>query len=509
MHKITILLFILKLLKLPISLALLSLTAKKFGVEISYNAWLIALSAIVILNLAFWGPVNEVFRAKFILLRETKSEKCAVNYTFSLIFYIFLFSSILTIFIMVFPQVASYIFAPNLAIEAKNSLFQLIRILAPFLLLNQFALILSSILNAYEIFYVPEIASFITQLFNLIIIYFFADSLGVYVLVIGLYISNIILILLLVFTLRKLNLIRYIEICIPNFLGFKTFFIYALPLFFPYLVGQLNNLLEKSLSSGLGISAVSILEYSKRLPETMSAVLMAVITTILLPILTKAFAGKSIKDFDRSFIEVYGIGCFILGMFVTMFLIGGDVIVALFYGGNAISVNNLMEISYLSKLYSISLISIFYYMLFGVVLIATNKIGINAILGTAAQICIIAMNLILIDIYGKRIFPISSFVAHMTVVIYMYYLYPYNKIKIFISTLKYLALFTSCIFFGIRLFKYIEVDLFNKLALDYLISIFYISLYMVLYLFIIGWILKISEIHLFLKLIKVKLRKSV
>ena len=70
MHKNVIFLMILKLIRLPLSIIYLTLIAKKFGVTTSYDIWILASSAIGVLTLAVWGPINDVFRAKFNIIRE-------------------------------------------------------------------------------------------------------------------------------------------------------------------------------------------------------------------------------------------------------------------------------------------------------------------------------------------------------------------------------------------------------------------------------------------------------
>ena len=134
------LLFLLKIFKLPLNLLLLSVTAKYYGISLEKDIWLLALATVTTLDLALWGPINETFRAKFIMVKEEISLKRALYFTQSLLFYFVVFSLLIVLYILFFPRHLGTIIAPTYDLNQLKILSKMLYIVAPFLLLNQLIL---------------------------------------------------------------------------------------------------------------------------------------------------------------------------------------------------------------------------------------------------------------------------------------------------------------------------------------------------------------------------------
>ena len=152
----------------------LSLTAKYFGVSLDKDIWLLAISIVLFLDMAIWGPINETFRSKFIFLRGEIGEQEALQKTKSLLYFSFFISIGLVCFISIYPQFLANIIAPTYSGEQFDKLINMITIAAPILLLTQLSAIGTSILNAYESFFIPEITGFVTSIITLILLIFLA-----------------------------------------------------------------------------------------------------------------------------------------------------------------------------------------------------------------------------------------------------------------------------------------------------------------------------------------------
>ena len=64
--KTTFLLFLFRAVGLLVSIMSVTVTAKFFGVSIEKDCWILALALTTTIVQAVWGPLNEIFRAKFI-----------------------------------------------------------------------------------------------------------------------------------------------------------------------------------------------------------------------------------------------------------------------------------------------------------------------------------------------------------------------------------------------------------------------------------------------------------
>lgn len=503
-QKKSLLFFLIKLVKLPLSILTLSLTAKYFGVSIDKDVWLLALAGITSIGLGTWGPLNETFRTKFVALKELKGETLACIYSRSLLFYIFLFTTLLIIILTLFPNLLTNIIAPTYTGIQLDKLVLMIRLLMPYLLLSQLTLIFTSILNAYEVFYVPEAASFISQSINIIFISFFAHQLGIYSLVIALYCSTLILLLFLIFQILKLKVSLFQVEGLANFTGFRIYFVFSIPFFIPYLIGQVNTLVEKSLASNLGIGIVSILDFSRRIPDILNGVLITVLLTILTPLLTKAYVTGDAKLYEKEFLSTYQLGLFGLILFIAFFINGAEGLSMILYNSKDISVVQMATIIFLSKFFAIALIGVFSYIIFGMCMLASQQSKIYAICGSLAQIFVIILNVAFIKVLDVSVFPIAFFVAHFLAAFIMFLYYPYNKSKVIEVTLKYYLFAIIAIGLSKIIFDRLLPNSLNNSFSDQLTNVIAASAIGVSSVFLTAAILRLEEIYSILRFIGAK-----
>ncbi|MEQ1105973.1 lipid II flippase MurJ [Acinetobacter ursingii] len=502
MYKKSIFLFLLKLLKIPLSILTLSLTAKYFGVSLDKDIWLIGSMFIAMVGLAVWGPINETFRAKFVTIKEKEGQEIAINYTKSLIFYMFIISFAMVILLFIFPNFLVSIIAPGFSPSALEKLSLMIRFLVPIFLFNQLNLIFSSILNAYEIYYVPEISSLSTQIINVFIIIFLAPDIGIQALVIALYISTIVLSGFLIHKIKKLNIPLFISPVIFKFRGFKVFFVFAFPFFLPYLIGQLNGIIEKAVATSLGVGAVSVIDFSRRIPDLLSSVLVSIVLTILVPTLTKAFANNNKNIYNLEFLASYRLGLFGLVLFIAFFINAGEPISYLLYKSSSINIEQMNSIALLGKLFSISLIGVFSYIIFGMSMLSSDKAKLYVISGSIAQILVILINVTMVQWFGIKVFPLSFFLAHFFAAFYMSMYYPYEKRLIYKESIRYYLLCILSTYFSYFIYSSFRLSFDGNIIVNLFIDIFYSFIIAFIVILFFGFILKINEIKLLIQLIR-------
>lgn len=454
MKEKTLIFFLLKLSKIPLTLLTLSLTAHFFGVSIDKDIWLLAYSILQTLDLAVWGPLNETFRTKFITLSESEGETLALQKASSLLLYIFIGSLLMVVTVEVFSYHIASIIASKYDTNRLMMLSSMIKWIAPWLLINQFILIGTSILNSYEIFYVPEISSFFSQIINILVLIVFGQNLGIKSLIIGLYVSNALLLTFICFYIRKQKIELFKEFSF-KFDGFKLYFLFALPFFAPYFLGQLNGSLEKIIALSLGNGAVSIIDFSKKIPDIIVGVLTSMVLSLLAPILTKSFMSKEMDKFNLEFLSSYKLGLFLIGGIIILMVGSCNDITSILYQSKEIAQRDLASITKLTTLYSIGILGIFTYVIFGMSMMATNQAKLYVVCGMTAQILVISGNFFLSKMVGIYAFPASYFLSHLICGFVMYCKYPGNKDKILMTSLRYYGFFM----FG-SLAVYLVKDLF-------------------------------------------------
>lgn len=454
MKKKSGLLFIIRIVKLLVGILNLSLTAKYFGVSLEKDVWLLALSVVLFLDMAIWGPINETFRSKFIFLRGEEGENEALQKTKSLLIFSLIISICLVCLIFIYPQFLAKIIAPTYSGLQYGKLIKMILIAAPILLITQLSAIATSILNAYESFFVPEITGFATSIINLFLLIFLAPYIGINSLVLSYYIGALLLLILLILQIKKLkiSIFSYSNI---KFNDFKIFFIFALPFFLPYSFGQISAVLEKTLVSTLGIGYVSALDYSRKFTDIFTNVLTSVLVTMLVPVLSSKFIEKKTREFIASFMEILQLGLLLLSFVIPVFTSCSLSFVFIFFNKGKIPSNMLFQISELTIYYSWSILAVFIYVIFGMALLSSNRSKKYALLGVCAQVISIVINLIFISTVGIYIFPISLFISHFISGLIMGHHFPYKSKKLILVFFKYigiLVLTTVIVFFVNKMF---------------------------------------------------------
>lgn len=433
------------MIKLMVGILNLSLTAKYFGVSLEKDVWLLALSVVLFLDMAIWGPINETFRSKFIFLRGEVGEAEALQKTKSLLFFTICISIFLVCFVSVYPQFLANVIAPTYSGLQYDRLITMIAIAAPILLITQLSAISTSILNAYESFFVPEITGFITAILNLIILMVLAPYIGIYSLVLSYYIGAIILLGLLLRQINKLKIPIFKGYKEVNFSDFKVFFLFALPFFLPYSLGQVSGVLEKTLVSTVGVGYVSALDYSRKFTDIFISVLTGVLVTMLVPVLSAKYAERKPREFTDNFTEIFQLGILLLAFIIPIFTSSSSSIIKIFFDKGKISESMLNEISQLTIFYSWSTFAVFIYVIFGMCLLSSNQSKKYAFWGVIAQIVSILLNIFFVNIISVYIFPLSLFISHLFAGLLMSWFFPYKSKKLFLVYIKYAGVLFSTI----------------------------------------------------------------
>lgn len=410
--KITSYLFLLRIVRMLLSIIALPLSAKYFGISLERDIWILVFTFMSVLLAAVWGPLNETFRAKFVFIREEEGEENAIIKTNSLINFILLITSIISVLLILLSRNIASAMTGLLSENSIPIFIYILLALIPTLFINQITSILISILNAYNIYFIPEIAGVISGIFNLIIIIVLAPVIGIYSLVISQYIGIVLLLLFVLFYIRRKNICIWKRKFYINFSHVKIFIFFSLPFFFPYFFGQCNLLAEKWLAGMLGSGVISSLDYARQFTMVFQSVLSSVLTTVMVPMLAKSY---SISDKTQCLyiLKENMFVCFVIICLVIPLLIGAaDPICQFFFSHGNISSDGILNIITLMRLYSIAFIGAFLYLFFGLALLSSKKGKLYAFWGVVTQILILILNFTLMPRVGIFIFPISFGLCH-------------------------------------------------------------------------------------------------
>jgi peptidoglycan biosynthesis protein MviN/MurJ (putative lipid II flippase) len=146
----------------------LPLSVKYFGISVERDIWILTSAFISTITAVFFGPLNEIFRAKFVFLRETAGEAEALRKLQSLLLFIVFGVLTLSVLVLLFPRQIKIFVAPAVEGGGQTDMFvRLLYLAVPNLLIQQCINIGMSTLNAFNVFYIPEVVGGITSFINL------------------------------------------------------------------------------------------------------------------------------------------------------------------------------------------------------------------------------------------------------------------------------------------------------------------------------------------------------
>lgn len=186
---------------------------------------------------------------------------------------------ILSLFIFVGAPIVTKVLAPSYQGESAELLTKYIRILAPVIIFGCFELVFSAILDSNKSFYIPRIHSFIYSALVILACVLLSELIGVNALVAAQYASNITFTIMLLFAIRKYHLFFLVKINeIPEL---KSIIVTAIPLFIGNSALQINQIVDKSITSGLGEGAASALSYCHTLEQFVTNIMIVNIGNVI------------------------------------------------------------------------------------------------------------------------------------------------------------------------------------------------------------------------------------
>ena len=456
----TTLLFALRLISMALSVMSVILSAKFFGVSIERDSWILALSIITTISLALWGPLNETFRTKFVYIREMEGSLAVQDKVASLIGIIIW----ITVSISVLMGVCAD-FIANIMLNAdtpKDTFVKLFIIIIPTLLISQLSKISTSILNAYEVYYIPEYISMVSSVAGLIIIWSLSPYIGIYSMVVSTYVGAFLLLAAVVYILNCKHINIWYRIFHIKRQEAWPFIIFSLPFFFPYLIAQFNFIVEKYLAGILGAGMVSTLDYSRQFTNQVQSVLLSVLTTIMVPMLSKAIANKKTEECSFIITENLQICFLILTLALSLLIGASSPLCDFFFNRGKVTPDELQLIISLTRYFGIAFIGVFFYIFWGLVLLSSGKNKYYATIGVFAQIIVAFLNIVLINIYSSLyVFPLTFGVAHFICGTIMFVRYGLITNSIILQQLRglFAVLFTSIVLLVINMIIHYQQSL--------------------------------------------------
>jgi peptidoglycan biosynthesis protein MviN/MurJ (putative lipid II flippase) len=508
-RRVTFGLSIIQLFKAFLSFFTVIISSIYFGTSLGRDVWLLACSIALIFGAIIFGPVFEIFRAKFVIIKENEGEENALKSAGSLLTYMLLIAILIIILAEFIPTILSQAFAPTYNNDQQHLFIIMIRLILPTLFFSIIVSILTGILNVYRVFYVPEIMNIFSTIINVIIILLFAPLYGIYSLVLSMYLSNIVLIVVLIIVIKNKGILLLSNLNL-SFKHTLDFFVFALPFYFNYLVSQIIVAAERIISTFLGIGSVSVLDYARKFVAIPISMIQSTVNIILTATLAKIF----IKEGERSFIlelnKFMDLILLITLPLVIIFIICPVEIVRVFLLRGAFDPKFLIPTADALFWFGFGIVSIIFFSTNAQALVAQGRTKITAFISGLLGFLILSINLVFYKKYGIQVLAFSWSAGHFVGGVIMYFMISIKEFRLLFKefTRKIILISIVLLFcFGAYylIFRILDIAnlVFKSIVTIGIIGIFSVSVEL-LFVFILGFkeraiILTYIKRYLFIK----------
>lgn len=313
---------------------------------------------------------------------------------------VLLFISVL--FMALSPWVV-YLFAPGFADNAEQLVLasDLLTITFPYLMFISLTALAGGVLNSHDEYAIPAITPIFLNLSLIVATVFFAnDALQKETAIAwGVFAAGALQLSFQLPFLARLNLLP-----MPRFgfshPGVKRIFKLILPALFGVSVGQINLLLDTVLASFLQTGSITWLYLSDRLYELPLGIFAIAISTVILPSLSRSFAGEEGGRFTSTL--DWGLRTVLLiavPSSIALYLLAEPLIATIFYRGE-LTVHDVSMAAMSLQAYSVGLVFMMLIKVLAPAYYARQDTRTPVKIGVIAMVANMAFNLILVGPFG-------------------------------------------------------------------------------------------------------------
>lgn len=273
------------------------LIAKRFGSGMETDTYFIAMTATVIIIGALGSALKTTVIPIFTEVGEKHDRKGKLKFLNNLFNIVFLMTIVIAILGYIFAPITIKILAKGFTGEQFDLAVKLNRIGLPIAIFLGLTHLFSGFLHSSEVFGPSAISGFPYNFVFLIFLIFFAKDASILTLMIITVIAASTQFLILLPAVRHKGYRYSFNIDLKDPYLRKSMLL-VLPVLLGSAVQQINTIIDKTLASSLAEGSISALTYSARINDMIIAVFIMAITTVVFPMLSKAFAQKDVENIN-------------------------------------------------------------------------------------------------------------------------------------------------------------------------------------------------------------------
>lgn len=378
------------------------LLANFYGAGIHTDAYIIANNIPTVLFAAIGTALTTTFVPMYSRIRQEDGEKRANSYTLHLLGIVLMLSLVVTVLGEIFAEQVVFIFASGFKGEAFKLTVSFVRILFPSIFGIAIMNLCGGYLQSHERFtaivLVPVLGN-LTIVFALIASYI---TQNIYVLVWGTLFGLAAQVLFYIPWMWKSGITN------GTFKGLfrDVYLLQSLPIVIPVFIGEaaneINSMVDRSLVSGLGTGSVSSLNYSYKVINMITTVIVASIVVILYPRLSKLAAEKGMKGLQKESEKSINTMFMILLPVSAAVIIFGEDIIRVIFGHGSFDTVAITKTSIALRFYALGITAIGIRDVLVKIFCALQETRIMMVNGIVCAGINIALDVILIKVMGYK-----------------------------------------------------------------------------------------------------------
>ena len=304
-----------------------------FGATIETDAYFIAWGFITGISEAVIKAIGISVVAIYTSYRINKGKETAsklINALLELTFPCFI---VITGIIIICAPVIGKLIAPSYEGDVALLVVSFLRILAPVLIFAGVQMIFGAMLDSYKSFFIPRLESFFYSVLVILSCIFLSKALRVNALVLAQYVSSGIFLILLLISISRFH--KFFLTKISDEPELKRIFLTAVPMIVGNSALQINQMVDKAITSGLGDGVTSALYYCHILYECVVNIMIANLGNVMFANFAEMVAkGEKEKVRDTLTRAINMLICFLTAITIITVVFAKDIVSIVYLRGN-------------------------------------------------------------------------------------------------------------------------------------------------------------------------------
>ena len=304
-----------------------------FGATIETDAYFIAWGFVTGISEAVIKAIGISVVAIYTSYRINKGKEVASKLINALLEVTFPCFIIIAGIIIICAPVIGKLIAPSYEGDVALLVVSFLRILAPVLIFSGVQMIFGAMLDSYKSFFIPRLESFFYSVLVILSCFFLSKALRVNALVLAQYVSSGIFLILLLISISRFHKFFFTKISDEPEL--KRIFLTAVPMIVGNSALQINQMVDKAITSGLGDGTTSALYYCHILYECVVNIVIANLGNVMFANFAEMVAkGEKEKVRETLTRAINTLICILIAITIITIVFAKDIVSIVYLRGN-------------------------------------------------------------------------------------------------------------------------------------------------------------------------------